>query len=213
MRWLTLATLAAAAAALAILWGDVPDRWVVHWGLSGRPDGWAVKSVPAAAMPLLVGLFAWILMEGVALWLRWRRARNAVVMSPEMAAVQVTVLRAAALAVALLMAGLSLALPLLRPRSPAPLAAAALACVAGVIAATRFWASGQVRRLRASGVAVPDGYRGLTYNNPSDTRLWVPKLSGLGWTINFAHRLAWPVLIALVGGSVALAILISRIAR
>src|SRR5437899_10933499 len=127
MRWLALAILAAAAAVLGLSWGDVPGRWVVHWGLSGRPDGWAVKSVPAAVTPLLIGLLAWILIEGAALWLRSGRARSAGRLSPEMVAVQVTVLRASGLAVALLTAGLSLALPLLRPRSSVPVVAAALA--------------------------------------------------------------------------------------
>jgi len=41
----------------------------------------------------------------------------------------------------------------------------------------------------------------------------VPKVAGVGWTINFAHRRAWPVMIALIGVPVALAILIARLAR
>jgi uncharacterized membrane protein len=75
------------------------------------------------------------------------------------------------------------------------------------------WAWRQTRRLRADGVALPEGYSGVFYSNPRDARLWVPKLAGVGWTINFAHRRAWPVMIALIGVPVALAILIARLAR
>jgi uncharacterized membrane protein len=56
------------------------------------------------------------------------------------------------------------------------------------------------------------GYRGLFYHDPGDSRLWVPKVLGIGWTINFAHRLAWPVLLLLLGGPlaiVAVAVLLS----
>ncbi len=29
---------------------------------------------------------------------------------------------------------------------------------------------------------------GMFYNNPKDNRLIIKKLSGLGWTFNFAHK-------------------------
>jgi len=32
---------------------------------------------------------------------------------------------------------------------------------------------------------------GIFYNNPNDDRLIVKKLSGLGWTFNFAHKNAY----------------------
>jgi uncharacterized membrane protein len=39
---------------------------------------------------------------------------------------------------------------------------------------------------------------GLFYVNPEDSRLWVPKRLGLGWTLNFAHGLSWFMLILLL---------------
>ncbi len=75
------------------------------------------------------------------------------------------------------------------------------------------WASRRTRRLRESGVAIPDGYHGAFYSNPRDPRLWVPKTLGIGWTINFAHRLAWPVMIALVAAPLAMVLLIALAAR
>ncbi|HEY3990090.1 MAG TPA: DUF5808 domain-containing protein [Acidobacteriaceae bacterium] len=49
---------------------------------------------------------------------------------------------------------------------------------------------------------------GIFYYNPQDPSLWVEKRSGLGWTLNFAHRGSWWVLGALlipvaVGGGLA----------
>jgi len=43
------------------------------------------------------------------------------------------------------------------------------------------------------------------YFNKSDPRLLVPKRTGLGWTLNFAHRGSWMVLgsTVLVAGVVA----------
>jgi uncharacterized membrane protein len=211
MRWLSLATLAGAGAALARLWGELPARWVTHWGLTGRPDGWAVKSVPAVVTPLVIGFLTWLLIEAAVRRIRSRRAPEA--LAPELAAIQATVLRAVGLSVALLTAGLSLGLPVLQPRSPVPLLVAALAVVVGVNGVALVWASRQMRRACAAGVAVPEGYRGVVYSNARDARLWVPRLSGLGWTINFAHRLAWPVTIALVGAPLAAAILLSLVGR
>ena len=39
-----------------------------------------------------------------------------------------------------------------------------------------------------------EGWNGIIYNNPKDPRLWVPKISGYGTTLNFAHRRAWLLL-------------------
>jgi uncharacterized membrane protein len=41
-------------------------------------------------------------------------------------------------------------------------------------------------------------WTGLLYRNPSDERLWVPKISGLGYTLNFAKPIAWVILVALL---------------
>jgi uncharacterized membrane protein len=39
-----------------------------------------------------------------------------------------------------------------------------------------------------------EGWNGIIYSNPRDPRLWVPKISGYGTTLNFAHRRAWLLL-------------------
>jgi uncharacterized membrane protein len=53
------------------------------------------------------------------------------------------------------------------------------------------------RELRAS-------YRwGLFYVNAEDPRLWVPKLIGVGWTLNFARPASWFVMAGLLALPVA----------
>lgn len=56
--------------------------------------------------------------------------------------------------------------------------------------------------------AVPDEddcwYFVLFYFNPEDPRLFLPKRTGLGWTINFAQPLAYVILILMVIGLAAL---------
>ncbi|MGD2128217.1 MAG: DUF5808 domain-containing protein [Lysobacterales bacterium] len=48
-------------------------------------------------------------------------------------------------------------------------------------------------------------YFAIFYFNPEDKRLFLPKRSGLGWTINFAQPLAIVILVLLIVGLVALA--------
>lgn len=48
------------------------------------------------------------------------------------------------------------------------------------------------RRLALAGqLGGLEGWNGFIYSNAKDPRLWVPKLSGLGATLNFAHVRAW----------------------
>jgi len=208
VRWISLGVLVAAGILLALMWGDVPDRWVTHWGVHDQPDGWAVKNAVSAAMPLLLGLFSWLVLEAMALWIE-RRGSTPATFPREMMLVQATVARAVGLAICLLCAALALVLPLMQPRSSIPIVVGALANIGLVVGTAALWASRQTRRLRAAGVALPEGYKGFFYSNPRDARLWVSKAVGVGWTLNFAHRLAWPALIALVAVPLAVALLIT----
>jgi uncharacterized membrane protein len=208
VRWFSLGALAASGVLLAVFWGDVPDRWITHWGVHG-PDGWATKSALNAALPLGLGLLLWLLFDGIA-YATTRAARG---FPREMTAMIATVERAIGLALAIVCAVLALALPLLQPRSSLPIAVGVPVVIGAVVVGAMVWAWRQTRRLRAAGVALPEGYTGVFYNNPRDTRLWVPKVAGIGWTINFAHRAAWPVMIALIAVPVGLAILIAQLAR
>lgn len=197
--------LVGASGVLALSWRDVPARWAVHWDLHDHPDLWVTKNIVSAATPLVLGFFVWLTLEAITGAMKKDNARAAdadLRIPAEWLAVQVAVVRAVGLAVAVLTAGLALALPLWRPRSSFPIAVGALADLGLIIGAALVWAARRTRQLRAAGVAIPEGYGGVFYKNPRDPRLWVSKGAGMGWTINFAHRGAWPALIALLAPAV-----------
>ncbi len=205
---MSLGVLTAAGVVLALFWGDVPGRWIIHWGWHGQPDHWVAKSVGVAIGPLVIGLVAWALIEVTASRVA-RRGGGSTTFPPEMLAVQVALVRLGGLAAVTAVAGLTLVLPLLHPHSPVPLLVGTLVEIGVVVGVGMAWAHARTRRLRASGIAMPEGYGGLVYRNARDSRLWVPKLAGVGWTINFAHRLAWPVAIALVGVPLAIILVVT----
>ena len=35
---------------------------------------------------------------------------------------------------------------------------------------------------------------GIIYYNPNDSAIWVEKRNGLGWTLNFAHKVSWLII-------------------
>lgn len=47
--------LAATALDLQARWGDLPERFPVHWGLDGQPNGWAVRNPAGVFGPLVLG--------------------------------------------------------------------------------------------------------------------------------------------------------------
>jgi len=70
-----------------------------------------------------------------------------------------------------------------------------IAIIGGAIA----WAVWSLKSMhdgleRAGRLGGLEGWNGIIYNNPKDPRLWVPKISGYGTTLNFAHRRAWLLL-------------------
>jgi len=209
MRWVTLGVLGGAAAILLAAWDRVPDRWVIHWGGADRPNGWMGKSVAGAMSMLLVGAAVWLLVEGSV----WAMRRNAESRQPPLhpafVDVQAGVARAAALGVALVCGGLTLVLPLVQPRSSWPLVLGAFATIAACLAGSSVWGRAQAHKARAAGAALPRGYENLLYySNIDDPRVWVPKVSGTGWTLNFAHRRAWAWMLLLAGVPIALVVAI-----
>jgi hypothetical protein len=43
-----------------------------------------------------------------------------------------------------------------------------------------------------------DAWNGFFYSNPSDPALLVPKRHGIGYTLNFGNRWAWPLLLVIL---------------
>lgn len=195
MRWVPPGVIASGAVALLLSWPCIPERWAVHVHENAPPIGWAEKSAPALLAPLLLGVLMWVAVE---LTVRWMRRRASGRFAREVIEVHVTLTRIIGFAPTLLLTALALALPLLRPRSALVVLGAAVGDLALVIGVGLAYASAQMRALRMRGVPMREGYEGIVYRNPRDPRLWAPKIIGFGWTLNFAHPAAWPVLVGLL---------------
>jgi uncharacterized membrane protein len=214
------AVLAAAALYLRSRWGEVPERFPVHWGFDGRPNGWATRSLAGVYGPLILAAVIAATMVLLA-WLRQRQARTAgYVHAP--AAAELRFRRAmqwALLATEYLLVLVAVWTSLL------PLAAAASGAAAGppniapvvaailifVVAVTIMLArlGREARRAAArEGVAhhgpgaAPLGRRapescwkaGMFYVNPDDPSIFVEKRFGIGYTLNFARPVSWLIL-------------------
>jgi len=189
------------AIVLALQWDSIPERWAVHWGFNGQPDGWATKSLFGAFLPFAAGAGICGFLELIALVVRVGSSdRNS--LSPESATKisQLTTdfVRFIEIAISLMFLYVGVALPLSPPTNPFRFGWFTLIVIAGAIVAgmIRLWKG--VRALKEAGHSGLEGYNGIIYKKHDDPRLWVPKISGLGYTLNFAHPWAWPILIAIL---------------
>jgi uncharacterized membrane protein len=202
LSWIPLVGLSVAAIYLAARFNELPERWVSHWDAFGRPNGWTTRTVPGVFGLSCVALVIWAVAEitiGVIL------TRGEPELAPVRAA-SARMLRLIVLATSLLFAALSLTLPFALVRPGAVLLfSVALLPVPMVMGARGVNRALREVRARGHGEKVT-GYHGVFYSNPDDRRLWVPKLSGIGATINFAHPRAWPMMALLVGAPLLLAL-------
>jgi uncharacterized membrane protein len=100
------------------------------------------------------------------------------------------------IAVSLVFVYMGIALPLSPPAAGFRVGWLALVLIPGAVVVGMVRLRKGVRALKEAGHSGLEGYNGIIYKNPSDARLWVPKISGLGYTLNFAHPWAWPILLA-----------------
>lgn len=204
LRWLPFLVIAAAAVLLIVKWDSIPDRWIIHWNARGEPDRWAEKTPFGVFMLIGFGLLLCAFIEAIASYVsRIRKPGRGHKASPEavaaVAASTAGFVRLINLTMAMVFAFIAVKLPLLPSISPVPIivfafGAVLIAIVVGVRRMKR--AQEEIRRMGKEGEF--EGWNGVLYRNPNDPRLWVPKLIGIGYTLNFAHRWAWPVLISII---------------
>jgi len=214
--WLPFGLMGVAAVILGLSWDALPERWIMHWGPGGVPDGWATRSVPMVFGPLVMGVVVCLGLEGLGqLLVRMPMPGDERMMGPHkdaiarvMGRMSLTLMRSVTLGLGLLFSTLSLALPLLHPHKAGQVLMGSLVLVLGSVSL------GAVRMVRMYRAAIAsgempkiEGYNGLLYKNPKDSRLMVPKMTGYGMTFNFAHPLAWPVMGLVVGLPIAITLL------
>ena len=192
-------------AALVVLYPSFPERWPIHWNGAGQINGWTDKSPMGAGFPLLMAAGLTVFFEFLALL--GGKLRNTSLPEPwpqRMAEANTSYIRYIATLLNVFFGYLACTLPF----GPPPVACIFL-LITGTILYPAYDFSRLAREMRASG-AMPSGYKSIAYNDPNDPRIWVPKLGGYGWTLNFAHGRSWAIIALLVGVPLAISLLVVR---
>lgn len=204
------ALLAASAIYLGMHWHQIPARLALHWDVHGQPVRWAARSLGTVFLPLFIApvvLFVMtLLLYGIAHWLRpiyaggiqgehesrFRRTAS-------------TILLAVEYWIAVLFSWLAIRplLPTSLQRLPAMVAMLPGLIAVGAIAVLMWLGQGGSRIASAQqsasdppgqvGDRIEDRFwkLGVFYFNRSDPSVMVERRFGLGYTVNFAHPVAW----------------------
>ncbi len=215
------AILCACAMYLRENWARIPERFPVHWGANGEPNGWATRSFGGVYWPLLIAvtvcIFLGVFSYGVMHWTRQIRSTgSASVAETRSRQVQVGVLIALQIFFAVIFSGVSLMA--LRPAlEQAPsiwlFLLGTLVFVVAIYAVFLHTGQGGSNLMKAASESEPkiagdtfvtgdrtpeDCWKaGMFYVNRDDPALLVEKRFGIGYTLNFGRLAAW-VLIALI---------------
>jgi uncharacterized membrane protein len=195
------ALLLVTAAYVAAHWSQIPDRFPVHWGVNGMPNGWSTRTTMGVWGPLYfgAGLVAVISLLAYAITHAARRLPASGGEDPRRDHPQrmALVLLGVEFFVAAMLSLVAL-LPLTGSPGPAPMMITAVGIVVGVIFLSRWHRQGISNSAGSAplGDGTPDSCwkLGLFYFNPDDPALFVEKRVGIGYTINFARAAAWVIL-------------------
>jgi uncharacterized membrane protein len=222
------AILAAVALWLHSHWEQIPERFPVHWGIDGKPNGWATRSFSGVYGPLIVAACVCagvaLLAYGVSRWTRRIQVRGGPGQSERrFQHIRLSVLLETEYFLALLFAWVgSLALRS-QAQMPSPLTVIVPALAFTVLVMVVMVRTGQggsrlpeYRSLSPPSVAAPVGDRtldrywivGIFYVNRSDPAIIVEKRFGLGYTLNFGQPVSWIVIGLLVVVPLALILLL-----
>lgn len=190
----------AAAVYLQAHWDQIPERFPIHWGADGRPNGWAHRTAGGVYGPLLfaAGLMLLILLLGLAMYYGSRHG-------PQMLAV-LKVLIGVTYFLGLLFSGIGL-LPVLTV-SPMIFVAVVPVFVIALLVYSFKCATNPAMPAEAT----PDECwtLGSVYSNPRDPAIFVQKRIGFGYTFNFGHRLSWVILGGFFAGIAGLIVFLVR---
>lgn len=214
--------LAAAAIYIRLVWNRIPERFPIHWGLDGRPNGWATRSFMGVyGLWFIVVLtcagfafFSYLILHGTR---QVRAAGPGAEAEARFRRMQATILLVIEYFFALVLNGLPFSALSGHPEQPFPIGlflAATLASTIILFAILIRTGQGGANLMRASassgkveteavvGDRTPDlcWKAGIFYVNPEDPALIVEKRFGIGYTLNFGRPAAWGLLAAILIG-------------
>lgn len=190
---------------LAVHWDELPDPYPIRFDLSGHPLEWAHKSLATVYGGPLVCTLAWILVIPLALSMVHASrggARNSSLSRRRrlMAGMYAGAADMAALIGALMAVNPFLSSSENRLLGPLFIAVVIIALILFVVVLVRYFRAGpEESGAAAGGDGTPDGAwkAGMFYCSWEDPALWVPARFGLGYTLNFGNRWAWPIVFAM----------------
>jgi uncharacterized membrane protein len=194
------AILAAAAIYVGLHWSEIPQRFPIHWGVDGQPNGWAVRTVRGVFQFPALGFLVCLPM----LFLAWQLGRNSRG-TTAMRHLTARVLAAVAYFLAVLFGWLTAALPLGHGApNPVNLGIVMGGTVLLIAAIVVFGMRAKAEPEPDAGPPSPaesappgdnteDRYwrAGLFYFNPDDPVLFIEKRIGIGYDLNFGNPWAW----------------------
>ena len=213
-NWLYVPLVALTAAVVAVGYGSMPAAVPMHVDVSGNVTDMAPKSPMVAAFPVALEVF----LAAVFAFCHWMVLRSKKGLDPGRPAssswaygmfayAQTAFLLVMGLACTAV-CGLGMALAMIGIVSMgvavAVIIGVALLCVVGdLIVGVKYGQSGsRVFRMEASDTLLSDDDRfwklGMLYCNPDDASLFLPKRSGIGWTVNWGRPAVWALVVALV---------------
>lgn len=200
-----IALLCAVAIYLRLHWNQIPERFPVHWGLSGEPNGWAHRTARGVYGPLLIGVFIcgflivmnWAVVHGTRRGganpenAEWRtRFRQAMLRIPI----------AVSWIIGITFSAVAL-LPLVSRNAPIGLMTGLMVPGILITVGVLVWPLVRLNMEPGSGTdGTPDDCWkwGEFYYNPSDPALMVERRFGIGYTFNLANRVSWLLIAATV---------------
>lgn len=206
------ALLGIAALYLQTHWELIPERFPVHWGIDGRPNGWSTRSIGGVYGPLLIGFAICAVLEiisyGIAHWTRQISTSGVAANSESrFRSTQIAVLTAVQYLIAASFASVPFLALRANPRSSPPIGLFLLAILVPeaviflILIRTGQGGANLARSGEGSGIAEqpPVGDRtpdecwraGMFYVNPDDPAVLVEKRFGVGYTLNFGRPAAW----------------------
>jgi uncharacterized membrane protein len=223
------AVLIVAGVWLRLHWTQIPEKFPVHWGMSGQPNGWASRSLAGVYGTLVLGLAIcaglFLFNYGVAVFSRRIRANGAAgERELRFRYIMLCIMLGSEFFVAFICSWVSLLALRSGQAMPNP-AVVLLGNLALVIAITFILirtGQGGTKLGRSSSSWIPSvaepspiGDRtldshwkaGMFYVNSEDPAIMVEARFGIGYTLNLGRPLSWVILVLLVGAPLAIAFL------
>jgi len=195
---------------LRLRWDRIPDRFPVHWGIDGQPNGWSVRTPMGVFGPLLIGFG---ILAAISLMTYGVLHHARVICVPGLSGMKYDFPHRIGLflvAVEFFIAAMfSLAglLPFLGNPGPAPVLILTIVMLAAMFPLAAWVNQGRAHPVTSFsatlGSSLGDGTRdqdwkwGMFYYNPDDAALFVEARFGVGYTINFGHASAWIIMAGL----------------